>query len=180
MYEALIQDTNKLYREDPFVRDFYFAIGLLLDELLERLEEAEKQLFFDTMTEVGIDFFERYLLIQKVQGASLEERRQNVQANWLATKGKKFTIQMAQEVAAAWDNGAIKVDFLEGKIYISFLEIYGVPKYIDQITATLENIKPAHLPLYFIYRTHSWRDLLPYTWGFAAQKTWETIGKGAW
>ena len=87
---------------------------------------------------------------------------------------------MIQDVAEAWDNGAVVVQFIGGKIIISFTQIFGVPKYIESITATIEKIKPAHIGFEFVYRTHSWRDLKAYTWEWAQTKTWAEIKEGNW
>ncbi len=192
----MVQHNNKLYQKDDFVRALYNAAGLTVEGVLERLDEAEKQEFFDTMTETGVQLIEGYLGIvppkdadiaerrpvegvlerldeaekqeffdtmtetgvQLIEGylgivppkdADIAERRQNVQSNWLAAKGKKFTIEMIQDVAEAWDNGAVDVQFIGGKIIISFTQIFGVPKYIESITATIEKIKPAHIGFEF-------------------------------
>ena len=178
--ERMVQHNNKLYQKDDFVRALYNAAGLTVEGVLERLDEAEKQEFFDTMTETGVKLIEGYLGIIPPKDADIAERRQNVQSNWLAAKGKKFTIEMIQDVAEAWDNGAVAVQFIGGKIIISFTQIFGVPKYIESITATIEKIKPAHIGFEFVYRTHSWRDLKAYTWEWAQAKTWAEIKEGNW
>ena len=91
-----------------------------------------------------------------------------------------FASKMIQDVAEASDNGAVDVQFIGGKIIISFTQIFGVPKYIESITATIEKIKPAHIGFEFVYRTHSWRDLKAYTWEWAQAKTWAGIKEGNW
>lgn len=178
--ERMISYNNKLYQRDAFVRAIYAAAGGTVEAILTVLDDTEKQEFFDTMTEAGVRLIEGYLGIDPPVNADISERRQNVQSNWLAAKGKKFTIKMVHDLAEAWDNGAVDVQFTEGKIVISFTEIYGVPKYIESITATIDKIKPAHIGLLFVYRTHSWRDCLPYTWGWANTKTWFEIQEGNW
>ena len=95
----MVQHNNKLYQKDDFVRALYNASGLTVEGVLERLDEAEKQEFFDTMTETGVQLIEGYLGIVPPKDADIAERRQNVQSNWLAAKGKKFTIEMIQDVA---------------------------------------------------------------------------------
>ena len=57
--ERLIYNNNKLYRKAVFVNDFYTVVAIVYESLLSRLDEAEKQLFFDTMTLPGIEIFER-------------------------------------------------------------------------------------------------------------------------
>lgn len=178
--EDLIKNNNKLYWKDKFINDIYNAAAIALDKGLEELEEAEKQMFFDTMTKCGVLLFEKYLNILPPEGATIDERRQNIQANWLATKGKKFTIQMVKEVCEAWKKGAVNVTFTKGIIRISFIDIFGIPKFYKNIKETVENIKPAHIPLEFEFLTHSWRDLRKYTWRFFTIKTWREVKEGEW
>ena len=97
----MVQHNNKLYQKDDFVRALYNAAGLTVEGVLERLDEAEKQEFFDTMTETGVKLIEGYLGIIPPKDADIAERRQNVQSNWLAAKGKKFAFEMIQDVAEA-------------------------------------------------------------------------------
>ena len=178
--ERLIYNNNKLYRKAVFVNDFYTVVAIVYESLLSRLDEAEKQLFFDTMTLPGIEIFERYLGITVPTGTSIEERRNNVKANWLAARGKKFTLKMIQEICLAWDKGKVDVSFTSGKIKIAFLEIYGIPSFIDSLRKTIDRIKPAHLPYEFIYQLHTWGDVKTHTWDFFKNNTWEYVKSGDW
>ena len=169
--ERLIKNNNKLYWKDKFINDIYTAAAIVLDKTLSELEEAEKQMFFDTMTESGVLLFERYLNILPPEGATIAERRQNIQSNWLATKGKKFTIQMVKDVCEAWEKGAVSVEFKNSEIVITFIDAYGIPKFYKTVESIVESIKPAHLGLKFIikYNTHRMVgskkhvELTPYT-----------------
>ena len=86
----MIQNNNKLYQKDEFVTELYKAAGIIMQEIVERLSDVERQIFFDTMTETGVKIIETYLGIHPQKGAELADRRQNVQANWLAGKGKNL------------------------------------------------------------------------------------------
>lgn len=182
--QRLVRNTNKLYWKDKFVNDLYSASAVILNEIVSNLEETEKQIFFDTMPEKAVKMHEKYLQISPPENATVDERRQNVQANWLATKGRKFTIQMIKDVCEAWKKGAVNVTFIDGVITINFIDIFGVPKFYKNIKETVENIKPAHIPLEFVFLTHSWRDASIYkwndfrtkTWGYAKGEEWEFNG----
>ena len=178
--EALIKNNNKLYWHDQFIDTVYTAAALILNRIIEDLNETEKQLFFNTMTDEGIAIYKKYLNIETQTGASIEEQRQEIQANWLAARGKKFTLNMVEEVCEAWDRGAVNVAFINGVIRINFLEIYGIPKFFDSIKTTLERIKPAHIPLEFIFLTHSWRDVNTRKWQFFNSNTWDYVKEGDW
>lgn len=176
----LVENNNKLYRKDPFVNDLYNAVALIYEAILSRLDETEKQLFFDTMTLRGIIIFEKYLGISVPAGTSIEERRNNIKANWLAVRGKKFTLKMIEEICLAWDKGKVNVTFTSGKIRIAFVEIYGIPSFIDNLKKTIDRIKPAHLPYEFIYQLHTWGDVKTHIWGFFKTHDWEYVKSGDW
>jgi hypothetical protein len=178
--EKLITNNNKLYQKAIFVDDFYTVVAVVFESVLSRLNETERQLFFDTMGTVGIEIFEKYLGITSPIGASIEERRNNIKANWLATRGKKFTLKMIEEICLAWDRGRVDVSFTSGKIKIAFLEIYGVPSFIENLKKTIEKIKPAHLPYEFIYQLHTWGDVKTHTWEFFKTHNWEYVKSGDW
>lgn len=154
--EALIKNNNKLYWHDPFIDTVYTAAALILNRIIEDLNETEKQMFFNTMTETGILIFERYLNIIPPTGATIAERRQNLQSSWLAAKGKKFTIQMVKDVCEAWEKGAVSVEFKNSEIVVTFIDTYGIPRFYKTVESIIERIKPAHLGLKFVikYNTH--------------------------
>jgi len=178
--ENVIKNNNKLYRKDPFVIALYQAAGGEMEKAIAKLDEAGQQMFFDTMTETGVALFEGYLHIEPPAGADLDARRQNVQANWLAVKGKKFSLKMANEVCEAWDRGGINIVFEEGILKVNFTKTHGVPQYFEAIKKTLEDIKPAHLGLEWIFITHSWRDVESRTWGDLESMTWKDVAEGEW
>jgi len=178
--ENVIKNNNKLYRKDPFVIALCHAAGSEMEKAIAKLDESGQQMFFDTMTETGVALFEGYLHIEPPAGADLDARRQNVQANWLAVKGKKFSVKMANEVCEAWDRGGVNVVFEEGILKVNFTKTYGVPQYFEAIAKTMDDIKPAHLGLEWIFRTHSWRDATKKTWGFMKERKWFDAKEGEW
>lgn len=175
--ESMISYNNKIYRKDAFVRAVYTAAGGTMEMILNRLNDAEKQIFFDTMTEDGARLIEGYLGITPPDHASIEDRRQNIQSNWFAAKGKKFTIKMIRDVSEAWDNGAVDVQFTNGKIIITFIDIIGIPKYVDKIKETIEKIKPAHLDFEIAFRYNTYGMVGKYTHEqlMAARYTYEEL-----
>jgi len=44
----------------------------------------------------------------------------------------------------------------------------------------MDDIKPAHLGLEWIFRTHSWRDATKKTWGFMKKRKWFDVKEGEW
>lgn len=170
---------NRLYRKDTFTNEFLNAVGLELDYTEKSIKDFESQLFFDTATDYGLKIYERDLAIVNTK-TLLSERRQNVQANWIAVRGKVFRLQDIQNICNAWKNGKVSVSFKKGVILLEFNDIYGRPSDIDSLLLTIENIKPAHLPLEYTILYHIWGEVAKKTWQYFSNKTWNDVKEGDW
>lgn len=170
---------NKIYRKDTFTNEMLKSVGLQLDENLINIKDLNSQLFFDTATEYGLNIYERDLgIVNKT--ASLSDRRQNVQANWTAVRGKKFALKDVQNICNSWNNGKLTASFKNGVILLEFNDIYGRPADMDKLLATIENIKPAHLPLEYTILYHTWGDISKTTWADVGKMTWGDVKEGQW
>ncbi len=170
---------NRIYRKDDFTNEYLKAIGSELDNAETNIADFESQLFFDTATNYGLRLYERDLGIVNTK-TLISDRRQNVQANWTAVRGKKFKLSDIQNICNAWRNGKVSVSFTNGVIVLEFNDIYGRPSDIDSLLATIENIKPAHLPLEYSILYHTWGDVAKKTWGFFGDKNWNDVKEGEW
>lgn len=179
-FEDIIKSyINKIYRKDSFTNKYLKAIGSELDNTKTNIADFESQLFFDTATDYGLRLYERDLGMININ-TLISERRQNVQANWVAVRGKKFKLSDIQNICNAWKNGRVTVDFINGVIVLTFNDIYGRPSNLDKLLETIENIKPAHLPLEYSIVYHTWGDVSKKTWGFFGDKNWNDVKEGEW
>ena len=91
------------------------------------------------------------------------------------------TVELIQAVAASFSNGAVDVVEHNDEFYfvIKFVSTMGVPPNIDDLTAAIREIKPAHLDFsyQYLFRTHAM--LTPFTHGELAAYTHETLRGGA-
>lgn len=126
------------------------------------ISDNEKQKFIDEAT-WGLDVYENEQGTVTVKTKSYGERREVVKAK-LRGRGT-LTAQLIKETADAYTNGDVEVEFLNGVIQITFVNIYGRPKNMEDMYETLDDNKPAHLALkcVFRYRTHG--ELKAYTHG---------------
>lgn len=170
---------NRIYRKDGFTNEYLKAVGAELDVAEINIADFESQLFFDTATNYGLRLYERDLGIVDTK-TLISDRRQNVQANWTAVRGKKFKISDIQNICNAWKNGKVSVSFTNGVIVLEFNDIYGIPSDIDSLLETIENIKPAHLPLEYSILYHTWGDVAKKTWIFFGDKNWNDVKEGEW
>lgn len=84
-------------------------------------------------------------------------------------------MELIQAVAAAFVNGQVEVVEHSDEYYfvIKFVSVMGIPPNIDDLTAAINEIKPAHLSFVFEYLYRLWRDLKSYTWRELSGKTWK-------
>lgn len=71
-------------------------------------------------------------------------------------RGKgKLTLELIKRTVEAYTYAQTEVKF-DGIIHIAFTSVYGRPPNMEDVYATIENIKPAHIPVEytFRYRTH--------------------------
>jgi hypothetical protein len=57
-----------------------------------------------------------------------------------------------QRVCNSWKNGEIVVDFIGGKITLTFVASYGIPSDLDALKASIEEVKPAHIPFAYVIK----------------------------
>jgi len=171
--DEMISCLHKLYRTDPWVNELFNSAGIELDSIGNLLDEIEQQMFFDTVADDGLKVYEKDLGIVTNTSLSLADRRSAVSAKW--KMGDKSDLTLIQLIADSWHNGAVDVEFINGKIHAEFVSIYGIPTDIDGLKDAIEQIKPAHLAIYytFKYRTHG--QLTPYTHEHLAGYTHEQI-----
>ena len=87
------------------------------------------------------------------------------------------TVAMIQNVAESFYNGQVAVEE-QPEAYrfdIRFLSSIGVPPNLDDLSAALEEIKPAHLAYDYIIIYRTWGELEDKTWGELESRTWDDI-----
>ena len=87
------------------------------------------------------------------------------------------TVAMIQNVAESFYNGQVAVEE-QPEAYrfdIRFLSSIGVPPNLDDLSAALEEIKPAHLAYDYIILYRTWGELEEKTWGELESRTWDEI-----
>lgn len=168
----MISYLNKLYRSDLWVNQLFNAAGVEMDNIGDLLDEINAQMFFDTATEDGLKVYEKDLGITTNTDLSLADRCSAVSAKW--RMGGATNLALIQLIADSWHNGAVEVTFVSGKIHVQFVSIYGIPTDLDGLKDAIEQIKPAHLAIYYTFKYVVWKDVKQYTWGQVKNmnKTW--------
>lgn len=138
--EYVLKAINKMYRNDPWVRELYQSAGLQLQDIDVLLDELLDNGFFDTVSERGLRVYEKDLGI--VAKGSIEQRRNIVQMLW--NNSGKCTLEKIKAIIKTFVLDDVDVKFEDGLLKIEFYDssfVYAV----NQIRENLTIVKPSHI-----------------------------------
>lgn len=164
----------EFYRNSLEVVDLQGAIQPAAQAAQTARNDLIAQLNVATATS-GLDVWETALGLKTDPSKSLEFRRTRIMSK-LRGQGTT-TVAMLKNVSESFSNGA--ADILEYpaeyRFEIKFVGTWGVPPNMNDLTAAIEEIKPAHLVYAFVYifRTHG--QLAAYTNAQLANYTHEQL-----
>lgn len=138
--EYALKAINKMYRNDPWVRELYQSAGLQLQDIDVLIDELLDNGFFDTVSERGLRLYEKDLGI--VAKGSIEQRRNIVQMLW--NNSGKCTLEKIKAIIKTFVLDDVDVKFEDGLLKIEFYDssfVYAV----NQIRENLTIVKPSHI-----------------------------------
>lgn len=138
--EYALKAINKMYHNDPWVRELYQSAGLQLQDIDVLLDELLDNGFFDTVSERGLRVYEKDLGI--VAKGSIEQRRNIVQMLW--NNSGKCTLEKIKAIIKTFVLDDVDVKFEDGLLKIEFYDssfVYAV----NQIRENLTIVKPSHI-----------------------------------
>ena len=108
-------------------------------------------------------------------GKGTEFRRSRVRAK-LRGVGVT-TVALIRDTAASFSNGAVEVteQAAQYRIKIKFAGTIGIPPNLDDLTAALREIMPAHLGWDYIYVYNTWDAVKAHTWAEIKARTWAAV-----
>lgn len=148
--DNIIELINVLYRKDPFVNDFSMALSQNIERIISFCESVRNNYFFDRLDEDGAKWWENLLKITPLSTQTLEDRQAKIQAKYISSGHNE--ILLIQKACDSWKNGEVEADFVNGKIQIQFIGMYGIPSDLDSLKESIEEIKPAYIPLEWKYK----------------------------
>jgi hypothetical protein len=135
-----------LRNSDEFIQTLN-AEGKKVQLLNSDIHDIQNQLSVDTAT-WGIEIYERELGIPIATAKPLAERRSVVKSKLRGTG--KLDATLVKIVADAYTNGEVEVSY-DGKINIKFTAILGIPPNLDDLKNALDDIKPAHKEVIYLF-----------------------------
>ncbi len=164
----MLKRINKLNADDPMTKNIISAIAAEHDLQKGDVEQVLRNLFFDTCSLEMLEFYEKECGITQ-KAKSEADRRSAVEAKWKSDG--KCDIVLLQLIADSWQYGKTSVDYSNSKLVVSFID-KGIPTDVDGLKAALEEAKPAHIPIEYVYTYNTWADLKTTTWGTLKTGTW--------
>ena len=140
--EFALKAINKMYRNDPWVRELYQAAGLQLQDIDELLDVLLDNGFFDAVGDRGLRVYEKDLGIKG--DGTVEQRRAIVQMLW--NNNGKCTLEKIKAIVKTFVLDDVDVKFEEGVLKLEFNNssfVYAIP----QIRNNLTVVKPSHIGL---------------------------------
>ncbi len=153
---------------EPEVLELWTAQGGLMD-----------QLCVNTAT-WGLQYWERTLGITVEQGKDLEYRRSRIRSK-LRGSGVT-TVALIESVAESFSNGDVAVtEFPQAyRLEIKFVGTIGIPPNLEDLTASLREILPAHLAWDYVMVYNTWDMTARHTWDELRQRSWDDVKGVAW
>lgn len=144
-YLPAYYETSRVMRSDMDTK------GHEMDHFYQALKETFQQFFVRTAT-WGLPRWETELGIETDLNKPLEQRRAVVESKLRG--GGKFSGKLVQNVAAAYERGAVNISFQpsEWAFTITFVDTIGVPPNLSDLQNMIEQIKPAHLVARYVFR----------------------------
>lgn len=140
--EFALNAINKMYRNDPWVRELYQAAGIQLQDIDELLDVLLDNGFFDAVGDRGLRVYEKDLGIKG--DGTVEQRRAIVQMLW--NNNGKCTLEKIKAIVKTFVLDDVDVKFEEGVLKLEFNNssfVYAIP----QIRNNLTVVKPSHIGL---------------------------------
>lgn len=140
--EYALKAINKMYRNDPWVRELYQSAGIQLQDIDELLDVLLDNGFFDAVGDRGLSVYEKDLGIKG--DGTVEQRRAIVQMLW--NNNGKCTLEKIKAIVKTFVLDDVEVEFEDGVLKLEFNNsafVYAIP----QIRRNLTVVKPSHIGL---------------------------------
>ena len=161
-----ISQYPEQYRNDP--------LFVAIQEALQHQTEIDEndwddlfnQFFINTAT-WGLYKWEGFAGLEHAENVDIETRRSNILARLISRATS--TKEKIRAVSESYSDGECEIieDNNKYMFYIKFISARGIPKRIDELSKSIENIKPAHLRFDYIFSYLTWNEFDEYN------KTWQ-------
>ena len=170
----MLEKMPGYYRKSKAMNDLVHSIENEFERLKAETTLTENQ-FFVILSDRDIKSHEEDVGLVPDTSADIETRRSRVLSKLRGTG--TVTKTMMKNVAASFVNGDIEIIEYPSEycFAVKFTSKTGVPYNITDIQAMIEEIKPAHLAVEYIFTYRLWQDILDeiQIWTTAKNYSWE-------
>lgn len=169
----MLKKMPSYYRKSKIMQDIISSIELDFERLKQQANLTENQ-FFVILADENLQKHEQDVGIAPDNSADLDTRRGRVMSRLRGTG--TVTKTMMKNVAASFINGDIEiVEYPSEYLFaVKFTSKKGIPYNIEDIKAMVEEIKPAHLAVEYIFTYKLWQDIM------SAFENWEGTKVYSW
>lgn len=170
----MLKDHLWVYANSTEAADMQAGYQNVVDELWADAQDATAQLFVATAT-WSLDMWEAYLCLPTDISLTDAVRRERIISK---LRGSGISTRaLVEKVAESYYNGECEVteQFAAYTFSVKFLSSRGKPPGLKQLQAAIEDVKPAHLAVVyiFLYTTHD--DLSAFTHDILSAYTHEQL-----
>ena len=158
--QKMMLQLPRFMRKSKVYEAIFGAEAAQMERREEVIDDLCRQLSVDTAT-WALAIYEAELGIPIDVSKPLSERRSAIKAKMQGFG--KVDAALIKLVADAFTNGDVDVNFSDGTIEITFTSVIGVPPNIEDLHAAIEEIKPAHLAVLYVYLYNQHQQLTHYT-----------------
>lgn len=163
---------HKINQQDVMSAEVADAIQMELDIQKRIVKQIFSNLFFDTCSIDQLEIYEGECGILPSASQREIDRRAAVEARWKTSA--KCDLAMLQAIADSWQYGKTELEYTDQSLIVTFVD-KGIPVDVAGLMAALEEAKPAHIPIEYIYRYNTHNDLAVYTHGELSASTHEEL-----
>lgn len=164
------------YRKSQVMTELLSSIEKEVNRLKDEVTLTENQ-FFVLLSDKDIERHEQDVGIPLDMSADIDTRRSRVLSKLRGTG--TVTKMMLKNVAASFVNGDIEVVEYPSRycFAVRFTSKEGVPFNIEDIKAMIEEIKPAHLAVEYVFTYRLWEDIrdVLQKWKMLTNYTWDWL-----
>ena len=162
------------YRKSQVVKDLYAVITAALERLDADISELERNMFIATTNN-----FVRHESDVGLASAAVDAETKRARVISRLQGTKLLTLAELERIVTDFDKTGctIKEDYENYTVTIIFSGRKGQPYNFEQIRATIEELKPAHIMINYEFMKNTWADMRDKLgiWANAHQFTWSGI-----
>ena len=165
------------YVNSPEVTELQQSLQHWADKMQSDRDDLFDQLHLRSAT-WGLELWERALGLETDISRPRPFRRSRIESK---LRGLGTTTKaLIKQVAESFSNGEVEVVEYndEYRFDVVFTGTVGIPPNMDDLTAAIEEIKPAHLAFAYVIVYRTWDMVSHLTWDEAGAYTWDELREG--